>query len=65
MSLHNFYPNPKPKIRLVILGAGLDTRAYRLESLRNFPIFEVGEWEGGLGIGGVGLQGFCATLKLL
>lgn len=27
--------------QLVILGAGLDTRAYRLESLRGVPVFEI------------------------
>lgn len=25
----------------MILGAGLDTRAYRLESLRGVPVFEI------------------------
>mmetsp|Transcript_9081 Transcript_9081/g.16618 ORF Transcript_9081/g.16618 Transcript_9081/m.16618 type:complete len:269 (-) Transcript_9081:203-1009(-) len=30
-----------PVQQLAILGAGLDTRAYRLESLRGLPVFEV------------------------
>mmetsp|Transcript_90077 Transcript_90077/g.209561 ORF Transcript_90077/g.209561 Transcript_90077/m.209561 type:complete len:297 (+) Transcript_90077:54-944(+) len=30
-----------PELQVVVLGAGLDTRAYRLESLRSKPVFEV------------------------